>query len=242
MSFRPQREGGASCAITTSRFAQPVDVEGEIEAPRKSRTPKLDISTTLGTLVEPGEYRASVAFADYYFHRAWKRWTAILKFDLFDANLNRIARDIPMWFALGKGRTPRAGRGSKYLKLWFQANGANAPRRNRADRLLSPRVFERRMVRVLVVTKDVIPPYSAVSEILSWETGASEKKAPMKVSAPGRVEGKQLTQPHRREVITSLPQSHYTQLRCPDCKAVFSDADDFARHSVYDCAPCRWVD
>src|SRR5215831_2880100 len=122
------------------------------------------------------------AFADYYFHRAWKRWTAILKFDLFDANLNRIARDIPMWFALGKGRTPRAGRGSKYFKLWFQANGANAPRRNRADRLLSPRVFERRMVRVLVVTKDVIPPYSAVSEILSWETGASEKKAPMKVS------------------------------------------------------------
>jgi hypothetical protein len=193
-------------------------------------------------LVAPGEYQAYVTFADYYFHRAWKRWTAILKFDLFDTNLNRVARDIPMWLALGKGKAPRAGRGSKYFKLWFQANGGNTPRRNRADRLLSPQVFERRMVRVLVVTKDVMPPYSAVSEVLSWETGASEKKAPVKVSAPGRVEGKQLTQPHLREAVTSLPQSHYSQFRCPDCKAVFFDADNFARHSVYDCVPCRWVE
>src|SRR5215469_13378660 len=123
MSFRPQRESGTSSAITTSRFSRPVNVEGEIEAPRRSRQSKPNIATTLGTLVATGEYQAYVTVADYYFHRAWKRWTCILKFDLFDKNLNRIARGIPMWFALGKGKDPRAGRGSKYFKLWFQANG-----------------------------------------------------------------------------------------------------------------------
>src|SRR5215469_18020250 len=109
----------------------------EMDTRRRPRKPEPDIETTLGTLVEPGEYQAYVTKAEVYRHRAWKRWTCILKHDLYDANLNRVARDIPMWFALGKGEKPRAGRGSKYFAVWFQANGGNTPTRNRADRLLS---------------------------------------------------------------------------------------------------------
>src|SRR5215472_15090231 len=120
----------------------------EADTRLKSRKPEPEIETYLGTLVEPSEYRAYVTHAEVYWHRGWKRWTCILKHDLFDGNLNRIAQDIPIWFALGNNKErPRAGRGSKYFKAWHHANGDSAPRRNSMG-LLSPSVFKHRYVRV----------------------------------------------------------------------------------------------
>jgi hypothetical protein len=134
----------------------------------KVKAPKPEIACVLGTRIEPGDYRAYVRAADWYFDRGFRRWTCILKFDVYDDRDNLVARKIPMWMNLGRGDRPKAGRRSRYFDEWFRANGA-AP--NRADRL-SPQVFVKRMARVRISDSIGNVPYSVVREILAWETGS----------------------------------------------------------------------
>jgi hypothetical protein len=73
-----------------------------------------------------------------------------------------------MWFNLGHGAKPHAGRKSKYFEAWARANGGQPPKR--ADRLPES-VFLRRIAKVRVEEVNALIPYSIVREILEWETG-----------------------------------------------------------------------
>jgi len=126
-----------------------------------------EIGCCLGTRVTPGVYSAYVAEAYRYRDSAYKRWTCIVQFDLLDANQEVIAR-LPMWFNLGHGPKPHAGRKSKYFEAWARANGGQPPKR--ADRLPES-VFLRRIAKVRVEEVKAVIPYSIVREILEWETG-----------------------------------------------------------------------
>jgi hypothetical protein len=93
-----------------------------------------------------------------------------IRWDVLTDELELIAR-VPLWWNLGDGENPRAGRRSKYFKEWVRANGG-PPRRG--DRLF-PNVFRQRMAKVEVGDTDPsksAAPYSVVRKIIEWETGA----------------------------------------------------------------------
>ena len=126
-----------------------------------------EIGCCLGARVTPGVYSAYCAEAHRYRDSTYKRWTCIVQFDLLDANQEVIAR-LPMWFNLGHGPKPHAGRKSRYFEAWARANGGQPPKR--ADRLPES-VFLRRIAKVRVEEVNAVIPYSIVREILEWETG-----------------------------------------------------------------------
>lgn len=116
--------------------------------------------------IEPGRYMAYCRAAKQYFDRRFKRHTLLLHFDILDQSQQFIAR-LPMWFNLGSGQKPRAGRGSKYFSEWIKANSGPPARGDR----FSDRVFTRRFVTVEVEDTKGAAPYSVVRQIIEWRTG-----------------------------------------------------------------------
>jgi hypothetical protein len=88
-------------------------------------------------------YRAYSAVAKFHYDKSIGRWVCFVRWDVLTDELEVIAR-VPLWWNLGDGESPRAGRRSKYFKEWVRANGGPPVRGDR----LSPNVFRRRMARV----------------------------------------------------------------------------------------------
>ncbi len=118
--------------------------------------------------IEPGTYDAYCCFAQRYRDPGFKRWTCLLKFDVLSPSQQPIAR-IAMWFNLGPGEKPRAGRRGNYFPEWVRAKGGPPARGDR----LSPLVFLHRIAVVEVGDTDSPVPYSVVKKIVEWKTGAS---------------------------------------------------------------------
>ena len=118
--------------------------------------------------VEPGRYQACCKSALWYRDPDFKRWTCLLRFEIYKENLIHSFGTIPMWMNGGAKDKPEAGRRSRYFAEWVKANGAPPPRKDR----LSPTVFIKRMTKVEVAdtTRGTVP-YSVVREILEWLTG-----------------------------------------------------------------------
>jgi hypothetical protein len=119
----------------------------------------------------PGVYRAYSAVAKFHYDKSIGRWVCFVRWDVLTDELELIAR-VPLWWNLGDGENPRAGRRSKYFKEWVRANGGPPVRGDR----LSPNVFRHRMARVEIADTDPnksAAPYSVVRKIIEWETGAS---------------------------------------------------------------------
>ena len=118
--------------------------------------------------VTPGEYFAYCFWGKRYRDPGLHRWTCLLRWDVLSDDLQHtIAHCVPLWFPLGDGEKPRASRRGKYLPAWVTANaGPPAP----GDRL-SPRVFTRRVARVMIGDTISSVPYSVVKRIIRWETG-----------------------------------------------------------------------
>jgi len=94
-----------------------------------------------------------------------------MQWDLLGDDLTTVIATVPYWLSIGSKDKPHALKRSKYLREWVRANGGPPPRGDR----LSPRVFVRRMARVLVGDTDAKRspvPYSVVRKIIAWETGS----------------------------------------------------------------------
>lgn len=116
--------------------------------------------------VKPGTYTGFSRVARVYRDRPYGRWTCLLLFDLVKPESGEnIARNVPMWFALGQGERPNVTRRSKYWAAWILANGGPPQRRER----MSARVFRHRIARVEVCDTEGPAPYSKISAIVSWE-------------------------------------------------------------------------
>lgn len=117
--------------------------------------------------IQPGIYPAYCRWGKWYRDPGFKRWTCLLRFDIFTAGLDEVLATIPMWFNGGGGDSPRIGRRSMYLSAWVNANGGPPARRDR----LSPIVFVHRMAKVRVADTKGPIPYSVVRTIVEWTTG-----------------------------------------------------------------------
>jgi hypothetical protein len=117
--------------------------------------------------IEPGIYPAFCRWAKHYRDPGFKRWTCLLRFDVFSDDLMRVMARVPFWMNLGAREKPHAGRRKRYFKEWVRANGESPARQDR----LSPKVFVGRMARIEVGDTKGDAPYSVVREIVSWETG-----------------------------------------------------------------------
>ena len=120
--------------------------------------------------IAPGLYLAYCAVSKFHFDRSIRRWVCFLRWDVLREDGTLIAR-VPLWWNLGDGEKPRAGRRGKYLREWVRANGRPPPRGDR----LSPAVFRHRMARVEIGDTDPQKspiPYSVVRRIVEWETGS----------------------------------------------------------------------
>lgn len=124
--------------------------------------------------IEPGCYSAYVRSAKLYRDAGFKRWTALLMFDVLHRDGLRVMARLPMWLNLGSGPNPKAGLRSRYFQEWVKANGRPP---SRGDRL-SPKVFTRRMAQVEVGDVCGAGAYSVIRQILSWETGSTINKSP----------------------------------------------------------------
>ena len=137
----------------------------ERAGPRIVRDAEPEITFTYCDRLEPGEHLGYCRAAKVYRDRQFQRWICLLQFDVRSEDLLRVIGRVTMFLNLGSRDRPHAGRRGKYWRVWVQANGRTPGRRDR----LSPRVFERRMARIIVgdVPKKF---YSAVREIIGWET------------------------------------------------------------------------
>ena len=136
-------------------------------------------------LIQSREYLAYCKSAQRYRDPQFKRWTCLLRWDVFADDLSTVIATVPQWLPLGHGENPKASRRGVYLKEWVRANGGPPKRGDR----LSPRVFTRRMARVEVGDTDPAKspvPYSVVRRIVSWETGVFPGNSVSKSHSQGR--------------------------------------------------------
>ena len=119
--------------------------------------------------IAPGIYPAYCRFAKHYRDPGFKRWTCLVRFDVFSADLTRVLACVPFWMNLGARDKPHAGRRKRYFKEWVRANGEPPARQDR----LSPKVFTGRMARIELGDTKGDAPYSVVRKIVSWETGSA---------------------------------------------------------------------
>jgi hypothetical protein len=119
--------------------------------------------------VEPGSYSAYCKHAKWYFDPGFKRWTCIVRFEVFQQDDTSSLGVIPLWLNGGRGKGPATGRRSKYFEAWIHANGGPPSREDR----LSPRIFMQRRAKVTVSDTVGIAPYSVVQRIDDWLTGGS---------------------------------------------------------------------
>jgi len=145
---------------------------------KKEAEPK--ISWTPRDRIEPGIYPAFSQCAKIYRDPMFKRWVCAVAFSLTDDSLTQTIARLSWFLNLGRGETPHAGRRSKFWAAYCFANGGHLP--SRADRSLSPRIFEHRQcfVEVRDVGRDFSGPtsgetsYSVVTRVISWNTGGKE--------------------------------------------------------------------
>ena len=139
--------------------------------------------------IPPGEYAAYCAWAGQYRDRAFRRWTCLLRFDIFRSGVTEGIARLPMWLSLGNGKKPRASRRGKYLEEWVRANGSPPVRSDR----LSRSVFLHRMCRVEVGETIHGPvPYSILKRILSWDTGTTDNSVSKSHSQEARAKRSQI--------------------------------------------------
>ena len=134
---------------------------------RRGRTavPEPEVTYHHADQFEPGEYLGNCRAANIHRDKGYRRWVCTLQFELRSKDLLKVLGRTSMFFNLGAGERPHAGRRGKYWTASVQANGG-PPRRG--DRL-SPRIFQGRMARIVV--GDVPEKfYSVVREIRKWET------------------------------------------------------------------------
>jgi hypothetical protein len=134
--------------------------------------------------IAPGEYPAYCRFARKYWEPTYRRWTCMLRWDVLRDDLVTVVATIPCWLPLGAREKPWASRKGKYLREWVRANGKPPAKRD----ALTPRVFVRRIARVMVGDTDPKKspvPYSVVRKILSWETGGIRGHSVSKSSSQG---------------------------------------------------------
>lgn len=119
--------------------------------------------------IAPGVYLAYCSWAKRYRDPGFKRWTCLLRWDVYagDNLILPLARSVPLWFALGVKEVPNAPRRGKYLPEWVRANGGPPTKGDR----LSPRVFTFRFARVEIGDAKSPVPYSVVKKVIEWETG-----------------------------------------------------------------------
>lgn len=117
--------------------------------------------------IEPGEYSAFCTWAKSYRDGGFKRWTCLLRFEVFSGDGMRVIARVPWWLNLGDKAKPHAARRGRYFREWGRANGGPPARGDR----LSPRVFVRRMARVAIADTNAEAPYSVVREVIEWQTG-----------------------------------------------------------------------
>jgi|GEM_PF-4656057 len=98
--------------------------------------------------VRPGEYDALFVGAKTYLDPRFKAWKIRLDFQILDLLEDQII--LPAFFNLGTKAQPKAGRGSRYRRLWIDVVGKQPSRRQK----MTTRVFQGRAFRVLV--KDVV--------------------------------------------------------------------------------------
>jgi hypothetical protein len=135
---------------------------------RQPETPKVEWADY--DRVEPDDYVAYCRAASVYFDEPYQRWTCLLRFDLLAPNKVDVIARVPMWLSLGGGNKPHAPRRGRYWEEWLRASGGPPARGDR----LSPRVFIRRVARVIVGdTNSATAPYTVVKAIVAWETGPS---------------------------------------------------------------------
>ena len=135
--------------------------------------------------VPPGIYRAYSVVAKVYFEKGYRRWVCFIRWNVLASDLMRVVARVPLWWTLGEGERPHAGRRSKYFTEWVRANAGPPSRNNR----LSPNVFRQRMARVEIGDTDPHrspAPYSVVRKILEWETGPRRGQSVNKSHSQGR--------------------------------------------------------
>jgi hypothetical protein len=146
---------------------------GTMRRPNRPRSPALVAPSDPAILwgnydrIEPGVYRAYCRCAKHYRDPGFKRWTCLLRFDVFSPDITQVPNCVPFWMSLGSGVKPRAGRRGRYFKEWVRANGEPPARQDR----LSPNVFTARMAHIEIGDTKGDAPYSVVRKIISWETG-----------------------------------------------------------------------
>jgi hypothetical protein len=147
--------------------------------------------------IPSGEYAAYCAWGRKYRDPAFRRWTCLLRFDVFRDGFTEVIARLPMWLSLGNGERPRASRRGKYLQEWVRANGSPPVR---ADRL-STKVFVHRICQVEIGDTLHGPvPYSIVKKILAWDTGGNSRNS---VSNVTQSRGKGT----KKRDINDLPQT-----------------------------------
>ena len=140
-----------------------------LEGPERKRRANLDaIEWKEYPRIAPGEYRAFCYWAKRYRDPGLRRWTCLLRWNIFSDDLQTtLAHCVPLWFSLGEGEKPHASRRGKYLTEWVRANGEPPGSGNR----LSPNVFTRRFAVVEIGDAKSPVPYSVIRRIVKWETG-----------------------------------------------------------------------
>ena len=136
-------------------------------------------------LIEARQYPAYCRWAKAYWDPGIRRWTCLLRFNVFAEDLLTVIATVPMWLSLGEGEKPHASRRGKYALEWVRANNGPPARNDR----LSPSVFRHRMALIEVGDKDPSKspiPYSVVRKIVSWETGAASGYPVSKSHSQGR--------------------------------------------------------
>lgn len=144
-----------------------MDKDNQHRPARKLRPEPESISWSDYPRIAPGEYSAYCRCVVQYRDPGFKRWVCLLLWDLLSDNHVEVIARVPMFLPLGAANKPRASRRGRYFPEWVRANGAPPVRRDR----LSPRVFQRRVARVVIGDTGGPAPYSVVRQIIEWQTG-----------------------------------------------------------------------
>lgn len=149
-----------------------------IDAPRFNNKVPQTVQVEVRDRIKPGIYTGYVKSARNYFDYIFQRNVCHLTIEIVDESMNRIAT-VPLWWALGSGKTPKVGRRSRYWKAWIIAGGNPSSKDT-----LDISIFVNRYVKVSV--EDSVPkkaddyagyvPFSKATEIVSWETGSEPDK------------------------------------------------------------------
>jgi len=122
-------------------------------------------------LLQAGKYEAQCVHSCLYRDLQFRRWTALLRFQLLASGSLTSLGPVCAFLNLGNREKSKAGRRSRYWRAWVIANGEQPRKRQ----VLSPRVFKGKIFEVEIGTvkrahdgreHPVAAQYSTVKEIL----------------------------------------------------------------------------